>query len=295
MTVGLAIGLLDVLVFHIDAISSQKTVSAGVDLGLGLFLLAVGALVATGRLHGRRKAPVPARDGPPDKPQQEKKDGWARLLTEPRFGLAMLIGAVCGTPGASYLTGLHILVTSKSSTANQVVGVVLFVLIEFLLIIIPFAFLELRPEATKARLTGTQAWCWATPGSSWPTPRSSWAPTRPSVAWYAWADRVAATRQHLRRGPASMRRTGPGLPHAARRSPGCPISASSSHRGAGLSPFIPLGRCRSRLDHDGVGEDSGTGGHHDASGRRYASRSAGTRCQRQLTGWLPRGMIQRRS
>ncbi len=157
LTVGLAIGLLDVLVFHVDAISSQKTVGAGVDLGLGLFLLAVGALVATGRLHGRRKAPVPAGTGQPDKP--EKKDGWAqRVLAEPRFGLAMLIGAVCGIPGASYLTGLHILVTSNSSTANQVIGVVLFVLIEFLLIIIPFVFLELWPETTKARLKHAQDW-----------------------------------------------------------------------------------------------------------------------------------------
>ncbi|HUL27990.1 MAG TPA: hypothetical protein VLW44_19705 [Streptosporangiaceae bacterium] len=68
LTVGLTVGLLDVLVFHVDAISSQKTVSAGVDLALGLLLLAVGALVATSRLHGRRKAPVPAGDGPPEKP-----------------------------------------------------------------------------------------------------------------------------------------------------------------------------------------------------------------------------------
>src|SRR5689334_3008328 len=158
LTVGLAIGLLDVLVFRVDAISSQKTVSAGVDLGLGLFLLAVGALVATGRLHGRRKAPVPAQDGHPGKPEKAKKDGWARLLAEPRLGLAMLIGAVCGIPGAAYLSGLHILITSKSSTANQVVGVVLFVLIEFLLIIVPFAFLELRPEATKKALKNAHDW-----------------------------------------------------------------------------------------------------------------------------------------
>jgi hypothetical protein len=108
-------------------------------------------------LHGRRKAEAPAGDGQPDKPEKEK-DSWARLLAEPRLGLAMLIGAVCGIPGASYLTGLHILVTSKSSTANQVVGVVLFVLIEFLLIIIPFVSLELWPEATKARLKTTQDW-----------------------------------------------------------------------------------------------------------------------------------------
>jgi Sap, sulfolipid-1-addressing protein len=158
-TVGITIGLLDVLVFHLDAIKSQKTVSAGVDLALGVLLLAVGALVATSRVHGRRKQPVPAGNIQPETPQKEKKDGWAeRLLAEPRLGLAMLIGAVCGIPGAAYLTGLHILITSKSSTANQIIGVILFVLIEFVLIIIPFASLELRPEATKAFLKRSQQW-----------------------------------------------------------------------------------------------------------------------------------------
>ena len=160
LTVGITIGLLDVLVFHADAINSQKTVSAGVDLVLGLLLLAVGALVATGRLHGRRKAPVPANDGQLEKKEKkEKKDGWAqRALAEPRLGLAIGVGALCGIPGGAYLSALHILVTSKSSTANQVVGVILFVLIEFSLIIIPLAFLELRPEATKAALKNAQDW-----------------------------------------------------------------------------------------------------------------------------------------
>ena len=70
----------------------------------------------------------------------------------------MLVGALCGIPGGAYLKALRILVTSKSSTANQVIGVILFVLIEFLLIIIPFAFLEQRPEATKAALKNAQDW-----------------------------------------------------------------------------------------------------------------------------------------
>jgi len=76
------------------------------------------------------------------------------VLSEPRLGLAMLVGAVVGIPGASYLTALHDLVTGKSSTVIQVIAVV----IDFLLIIIPFAFLEFRPEATKARLRHTQDW-----------------------------------------------------------------------------------------------------------------------------------------
>jgi hypothetical protein len=156
-TVGITVGLLDVLVFRLDAISSQKTVSAGVDLALGLLLLVAGALVATGRVHARRKAEVPAGDGLPDKPEK-KKDGWAQLLTEPRLGLAMLVGAVCGIPGASYLAALHNLIAGKYSTATQVTGVVVFVIIEFLLIIIPFVFLELRPEATRTALKSSQDW-----------------------------------------------------------------------------------------------------------------------------------------
>jgi hypothetical protein len=160
MTVALTIGLLDVLTVHADAISAQGKASAGVDLALGLLLLAAGGLLATGRLHGRRRAPVPAETGPPDTPAKpEKKDSWAqRVLAKPRLGLAMLVGALIGLPGASYIAALHHLVAGKYSTVTQVIAVVVFVIIEFLLIIIPFAFLELRPEATKALLKRAQDW-----------------------------------------------------------------------------------------------------------------------------------------
>jgi hypothetical protein len=164
MTVALTIGLLDVLTIHADTINAQKTVSAGVDLALGLLLLAVGALIATGRVHGRNKPPAPVGSGQPDPPvpdapEEEKKDSWAqRALSEPRFGLAMLVGALIGLPGAAYLTALHNLVAGHYSTATQVVAVIVFVLIEFILIIVPYVFLELRPEATRAFLKRAQNW-----------------------------------------------------------------------------------------------------------------------------------------
>ena len=154
MGVALAIGWLDVFVLHADAVKTQGQVSAGIDLALGVPLLAIGLLVATGRVHGRRKAPVPAGTAEP-----AKKDGWAqRALREPRTGLVVLIGAIVGTPGASYITALHQLITGKSSTAAQAVAVVVFVIIEFFLVIIPFAFLQFRPEATKTRLRHFQDW-----------------------------------------------------------------------------------------------------------------------------------------
>ena len=72
LTVALTVGLLDVLVFHADALKAQGKVSAGVDLAAGL-LLAAGGLLATGRLHGRRKAPAPTGNSHPEKENEEKK------------------------------------------------------------------------------------------------------------------------------------------------------------------------------------------------------------------------------
>jgi hypothetical protein len=53
---------------------------------------------------------------------------------------------------------MHRLVTGKSSTAVQTVAVVVFVLIEFSLVIIPFAFLAVRPAGTEAQLQRARSW-----------------------------------------------------------------------------------------------------------------------------------------
>ena len=145
MTVALTIGLLDVLAFHADAIKAQGTVSAGIDLALGLFLLAAGALAA----RGRRKAPVPAGDQQPGTP--EKKDSWAeRALSKPPARAGHAGRRADRHPRRQLLTALHILVTGKSSTATQVLAVVVFVIIDFLLILIPScAFLEMTQRPPR--------------------------------------------------------------------------------------------------------------------------------------------------
>jgi hypothetical protein len=156
LTAALTIGLLDVLVFDADAINSQETVSAGVDLAIGQLVLAGGGLVVTGRLHGGKVA-VPAGAG-------SRRNRRGRRRTAGRSGCWLSPGsgspswsALIGIPGAAYLSALRNLITGKSSTATQVVAAVV-VLIEFALIIIPFVFLELRPEAAKAALRHAQDW-----------------------------------------------------------------------------------------------------------------------------------------
>ena len=92
-----------------NAIKTEVSVSAGLDVALGVPLLVIGALVASGRLHGRRRAPEQAGHG-----QDPKKDEWAqRILRKPRYGLIVLIGVGCGLPGGAYLAALHTLVTGS--------------------------------------------------------------------------------------------------------------------------------------------------------------------------------------
>ncbi|HEX9034579.1 MAG TPA: GAP family protein [Streptosporangiaceae bacterium] len=153
---ALTVGLLDVFVVRADALSTQGSASAGLDLVVGVPLVIVGVLLATGRLHGRKREPVPAAPGGE---QPTKKEGWAqRVLRDPRPGLAFALGALCGTPGALYISALHDLITGNWSTARQTVTVMVFVVIEFCLVIIPFAFLEFRPEGTARQLRRAQDW-----------------------------------------------------------------------------------------------------------------------------------------
>jgi hypothetical protein len=156
--IAIAIGLVDVLLVHADALKSQGKISAGVDLAIGLLLLAIGGLLLTGLLPPRRKA-ARAEDREPAKKKKDKGDSWAeRTLREPRLGLALFIGLLVGLPGASYIAALHNLIAGKYSTGAKVAAVVIFALIEFLLIIIPWALLELRPVGTTMMLRRSQAW-----------------------------------------------------------------------------------------------------------------------------------------
>jgi Sap-like sulfolipid-1-addressing protein len=152
MGLALTIGLLDVFVVHADAIQSQGSASAALDLCLGVPLLVIGVLLVTGHLRGRRQRPAEAAHGP-------QKDGWVRrILLEPRYGLAVLIGAAVGTPGAAYIAALHLLVNGSATRAVQALAVVGFVLVEFALVIVPFLFLTVRPEATEAATRRFKNW-----------------------------------------------------------------------------------------------------------------------------------------
>ncbi len=79
-------------------------------------------------------------------------------MHEPRYGLAVLIGAAVGTPGASYLLALHNLVSSKTPAAIATVAVFVFVTINFALVIIPFAYVAASPQGTEDSIKRFKDW-----------------------------------------------------------------------------------------------------------------------------------------
>jgi hypothetical protein len=158
IVVALTIGLLDVLVIQATAIDIQRQLSADLDLALGIVLLTIGLLIFAGRLPRRRARPQ-SSPGNQSHGRRGQTNGWARrVLQEPRLDIAVFIGAIIGVPGVFYLIALHKLVTGSFSTTTQVIAVVVFVVIELLLIIVPFLFLELRPASTTALLDRSQGW-----------------------------------------------------------------------------------------------------------------------------------------
>jgi hypothetical protein len=110
LATGVTIGLLDVLLVNTQAVPSERKISAGVDLAVGLILLLIGGLLMTGLL-ARAWGLRPQSAKRAAKKQQRlanPQDSWAtRVLREPRLGIAALIGIICGLPGASYLTALR--------------------------------------------------------------------------------------------------------------------------------------------------------------------------------------------
>jgi phosphotransferase system glucose/maltose/N-acetylglucosamine-specific IIC component len=158
---GVAVGIIILLALPASALHSERKASAGLDLALGLILLLIGGLLMTGILTRvwTRRARTDRSGQQGEKKKRRLGADWAqRALCEPHLGVAFLVGFICGLPGAAYLTALHNLRATKSSTGVEVVAVFIFMIISFLLIIVPWLLLLVWPSGTASALRRTLAW-----------------------------------------------------------------------------------------------------------------------------------------
>jgi hypothetical protein len=156
--IAIAIGLIDVLLIRANFVKGESGLGPGARVAIGLLLIGAGLLLKFGLPRRKRREPQAGGKPATDQPSQKKQSWTARALSEPRLGLAAVVGLVMGLPGAVYLTAMHHLATGDFSTANKVAAVVLFAIIEFALVIVPLILLNLRPEATAVMLQRWHKW-----------------------------------------------------------------------------------------------------------------------------------------
>jgi hypothetical protein len=114
-------------------------------LGLGLLILAVGAVVA-------RHRPRP-RD-----PSQPSRGIVARLVASPAPLTAIVAGLVIFTPALTFVAAIQVVATAQASPALSAVSLIIIIVIYVASIWLPFLAYLAAPERTSRRLTAFNAW-----------------------------------------------------------------------------------------------------------------------------------------
>src|SRR3954468_11890797 len=133
-----------------NAVSGGGSVlSWGGDLALGgLAVLVAVALSMRADEHFRERRARRRAEKPP-KPAKEKKEPWSeRILARGSVPIVFAAGLAVNVPGAAYLIALKDIAAGKHSTATEVLLILGFNLIMFLLAEIPLVGLFVAPERT---------------------------------------------------------------------------------------------------------------------------------------------------
>ena len=125
--------------------SSERTPRYGLRLGLGILLLAAGAVVA-------RRAPRP-----PD-PHRAQQGIVSRMVADPAPWSAFLVGILIFAPGVSFLAAVQVIATARASFDLTVLALIIVVVINVLLVWLPIVFHMVAPTATNRYLTAFNGW-----------------------------------------------------------------------------------------------------------------------------------------
>jgi hypothetical protein len=125
------------------SLPTERTPRYGVRLALGIILV-VSAFV----LNRRRQ-----RDRTKDKP------GFvARMAARPAPLTAFAVGLILFAPGVTFLAALQVIATAHAKLGLTALSVLVVVVLNVLLVWVPYVFYLLAPEVTSRHLTGFNAW-----------------------------------------------------------------------------------------------------------------------------------------
>ena len=158
LTVSITLGLVIVFVFgsaHSSLVhTSKRTVDPVIDIVVGVLILIVTYIVATGRDRRRRAWSARRKAKRADKPPPK----WQRTLGRGTARSTFVVGMVLSLPGASYLAGLLAIDRQHLSTAATVLTVLAFNFIMLTLLEVPLLGFVFNPDWTSRTIARFRAW-----------------------------------------------------------------------------------------------------------------------------------------
>jgi Sap, sulfolipid-1-addressing protein len=144
---SLVIGLVVIAILRNTGLDqhSQRTPRYGLRLGLGVLMLAVGAVLA------RRKPKLPD-------PEKTRQGFVSRMIANPAPRSAFVVGLLLFTPGVTFIAAVQVIATAKASLGLTAVAIVVVVVINVALVWLPLLLHIVAPGVTTRRLTAFNDW-----------------------------------------------------------------------------------------------------------------------------------------
>jgi hypothetical protein len=153
--VSIGIGLAGVFALAGSGVvsSSHRSVSPAIDLVVGVLLLVLAVLAATGRVErrtGRRRAA---------RPKKEKGPSWSqRTLRRGSPRLTFFVGMALSLPSLYYIVAIKDIAESYDNPATRVGLILAFNVIQFAIVEVPLVAFLVNPEATRRRVERGHRW-----------------------------------------------------------------------------------------------------------------------------------------
>ena len=144
---SLVMGLVVIVILRNAGLNLHRQHSAryGLRLGLGILMLAAGAVLA------KRKPKMPD-------PEKAKQGFVSRMIADPAPASAFVVGLILFAPGVTFIAAVQVIATAKASVGLTAVAIVVVVVINVALVWLPLLLYMVAPGLTTRRMTAFNGW-----------------------------------------------------------------------------------------------------------------------------------------
>jgi hypothetical protein len=147
LLMSLVMGLVVLLVLRSVGLNhpAQHAPRYGLRLGLGVILLAAGAVIA------KRKPKQPD-------PENARQGIVSRMIANPGPRSAFAVGLLLFAPGVTFIAAVQVIATAQAGAELTAVAVLVVVIINALLVWLPFVLYLAAPDFTRRHLMAFNGW-----------------------------------------------------------------------------------------------------------------------------------------